>query len=391
MNEFIKKIFNSICWFLTWVINQGLVLMCFKESHSLWKLPENGVSKEMKVEFKVNRAFLKKYGFRELKRDFYLFRNYFVEKGNDPKFIVPAYVVHRYLTSILNPIPYSAYFEDKNMLDKILPSDCQPKTFFRRMEGCWYDAQYNPVCFTEIKSFMTNGCLIPSIIVKPSRDSSSGKGIMLFKNNKGNWQTIDGENDFFQLIDENHWNNSDLIIQEVIEQHEFLRRLCPTSVNSLRLVIYNSPVDSDVSLIWSGLKIGAMGSVVDNNHAGGLMFGVGNDGTIASYGADLHGNKYHVFNGIDFSRESLIVPGFKEIVEFAKSRAKCFLPCRFLAFDIAVDKDGKPIVIECNMRSYGGWACQFAGDPMLGDKSEEILSYLSSHKNKGCKVFYKII
>lgn len=392
MNKVIKKILNFLCKFLTDCINQGQKLMVRKESHSVWRIPKDMKPEEYKEDYARYRNNLRKYGFNPSKRDFYVFCQYLRDCGNDPALIVPSYVVHAYLTSVLNPIDYNNYFEDKNMMDKILPKGCMPGTALRRIDGIWYDENYNR---TELGNWLErSGSRYEEgarMIIKPGKDSSSGKGIKIYELKEGEWVNVQDKSDLLSTSSIGKtWNEGDLIIQDVIRQSAFLSQFCKTSVNTLRMVIYNSPVDGEKHLIWCGIRIGAEGMIVDNNHAGGLIFGIDENGKIASYGIDQHGNKYSVFNGINFKEREFIIPRYEDIVMFAKNISLHLFPHRFIAFDISLDESEKPIIIEYNLRGYGGWAAQFSGSPMFGDKTDEILAYVSAHRKRARKFFYKI-
>lgn len=390
MNKLIKKILNWICHFLTVVLNRGQRFICYQEGLRMWTLPKGKLTDEEKNDFKRHKKYLKQFGFHAVKRDFFVFRKYLIDKGRDPMYIIPSYVVHNYLTAFFNPITYDAYFSDKNFFDKILPTSHLPKTFFRRINGQWFDADYKPLSFLRIMEELKDRNNIKSIIVKPSRDSSSGKGVKLFNNENGKWVEFNGSVSFFENISQNYWKDSDLIVQEVIEQSPYISQFSSTSVNTFRIVIYNSLIDNNQYLIWAGLRIGKNGSILDNNHAGGLMFGLDSRGKISSYGTDQYGKKTGFFNGIDFENGEFIIPEFSSIINFAKSTSINLLPNRFIAFDIALDKNNKPLIIEYNLRAYGGWACQFAGDYMFGEKTDEILKILSQYSREIEKFFYKI-
>lgn len=388
MNNFIKSVLNKICGLLTLLIDAGQKIMCNRESYKMYKIPNYSNPKEIEEEYIKNKNLLRKYGFRGVKRDFLVFRNYLVDKGNDPTYIVPSVIVHRYLSSVFNPIPYNAYFSDKNMLDKILPKEYLPETILRRIDGIWMDENYNPISLQDIKGILDQQNSLSSFIVKPAKDSSSGRGILLFSKNNEKWLSSSDNEDFFTFISKE--NNYDLIIQKKIEQNEFLQNFCSTAVCTFRIVAYNSPVDNEIHHIWTGLRIGAQGSIVDNNHAGGIIVGIDKTGKLNSYGTDQYGNKYTNFNNIDFNSGEIEVPDYENLITLAKTLTPMLLPNRWICFDITIDKSGHPVVVECNFRGYSGWLCQFAGDYMFGDKTEEILKFLNDNKTKVNKFYYSI-
>ena len=359
------------------------------ESYKLYKNP-GSLDKEEKEKYKKYKENLKKYRIRATKRDFCVFRKHFINEGKDPSLIIPAYVTNNLLTPVLNPIDYRGYFEDKNMFDKILPKEYLPITRYRKMNGIWCDEAYKKILFDKVMEGLNALEGNARIIIKPSKDTSSGRGIKLLNKINGEW--CEGKEDKkinLKKILEN-WGESDLIIQDVLQQADFFSQFCSTSVNTMRLVVYNSPVTGRCDLIWGGMRIGAKGSIVDNSHQGGMMIGINKDGCLYKFLNDQYGNRYTSFNGIDFDKQDFIIPNYSEIIKFTKEIAFYLLPHRFIAFDIMVDKKGEVKVIEFNLRGYSGWLCQMAGDPMYGAQTEEILEYITSHRKMGNKVFYSI-
>ena len=389
MNALIKKFLNYICHLLTCLVNFGQNFMCRRESVKLWKISDEKPSEEDKEAYKRHKAYLKRFGFKAVKRDFYVYARYLREAGNDPMYIIPTTIVHKYLTAILNPIPYNDYMEDKNMFDKILPREYLPHTLFRRMGGKWYDSEYQMISFEKVREIISSNVKGDGFIVKPTH-GNSGKGIVVFRKEGNIWNSFDGRGDFVSLISKSEWGAEDLIGQELIVQNEFLNHFCDTAVNTFRIIIYNSPINGSIRLIWSGLKIARQGSVVDNVHSGNLVFGVDRNGKLATYGCDQYGNKFSKINGIDFAKEEIFIPHYNKIIDLVKTLCPKLLPHRLIAFDIALDKDGNPVIIEYNLRGYSGWYCQFSGSYMLGDKTDEILSYLSEHRKNVDKFYYKI-
>lgn len=390
MKSIIKQGMGGLCDFLTGCINRGQRIMCWMETKNLYRIPKGQNTKEIKQEYRRYKAHLKQFGLKATKRDFYVFRSYLSDKGNDPAYIVPKYVVNNLITPVLNPGTSYSYFEDKNMGSKILPDEWIPDTLFRRMDSGWYNTGYQKVSFEEIKDELNRMPSGEAVIVKPAQNSSSGKAIRIFQHTDNRWFDIsDRDADLWEALQKD-WEKRDLIVQRVIRQSPRLNRLCDTSVNTFRTVIYNSPVDGECHLIWCGLRIGAKGSIVDNNHAGGLIFGVDKNGKLGKYGTDQYGNKYTEFNGINFAEEEFVFPEYDKIIGLAKKAAPYILPMRLIAFDITLDAAGKPLIIEYNIVAYSGWLCQFAGDYMLGDKTDEILKYVTDNRRRGKKVFYRL-
>lgn len=389
MSQLIKKIFGYICIVLTWCVNQGQKLMCRRESHKLYTIPK-GKTPQEKDYYREYKSNLRKYGFHPVKRDFLVFKNYFIERGKNPSVIIPGYIINNYLTPLLNPIPYREYFEDKNMFDKIFPKEYMPKTLYRRMGNQWMDNDYSILSLEKVWEGMTDNNDFLKIIIKPTKNSSSGKGIELFEFHDSCWQNMKTGRKLEKTYLKDLYGGEDLIIQEVLKQNDSISQFCDTAVNTFRIVIYHSPIDGECHYIWGCLRVANKGALVDNTHAGGILFGINKEGTLDSYGFDQYGKKYSNFNGIDFSKQQFRIQQYPDLIEFCKKMSPFLLPNRFISFDIALDYKGDPKIIEYNIRGYSYWAGQFIGTSPLGEKNDEILEYITKNHSRALKFYYSI-
>lgn len=390
MFKFIKKFLNAICWLFTALINLGQRIVCNIESRKLYKLPfpqPKLTSDKYYIRYKKH---LKKYGLSCSRRSFRVFSRYLAEEGNDPADIVPQVIVNNYIVPVLNPVPLREYFEDKNMFDKIFPHGFFPPTIMRRIGKRWYDGEYNLLKGFESELIKNKETLKNGVIFKASRHSSSGRGIEIYKYKEDRWTGEISGGVLSEAEIYKNWGNDDIIVQHVVTQLPWLAQFNPSSVNTLRVNIYNSIADGKPHLLWAILRIGGKGSVVDNAHAGGIYIGVDKNGTLEKHGLDQYGNKYTVFNNIDFSKEQFIIPEFDKIQQFAFKCANYLFPNRLLALDITIGPDGEPQLIEYNLRGYSTWFAQFTGRGAFGDFNDEILEYVTSHKSLSQKVFYSI-
>lgn len=102
---------------------------------------------------------------------------------NDLRNICPDDICHNLIEPLLNPIRYRSYYSDKNEFDKILGQKAFPKTILRNMNGQYLDAEYHAIDPNHID--LTALTSSDGVIVKPSIDSSSGKGVQFFKRMNG--------------------------------------------------------------------------------------------------------------------------------------------------------------------------------------------------------------
>ena len=252
---------------------------------------------------------------------------------------------------------------------KAITKDSVPKTLICRINGSvLLDNNLMPF-EKDVISICENH---ERVILKPSIDSSSGQGIIVFEL-KGDKYS----NGQFFLTKEfllNYGNN--FVLQEIIEQHPDLALFNETSLNTLRIATYRSVKDEKVHVLSAILRIGKKGSNVDNAHAGGRYVGINvENGHLGNYICDQFGQKSVEWNGISFHTGSFRIPCWKDVVIFAKKVAQKVYHHRLLALDITVNTEGKPILIEYNIGGFSYWLFEFTNQKPLGEFTDEIIDY----------------
>ena len=306
--------------------------------------------------------------------------------GNDIN-IIPEDICHNIVEPILDPQRYVSYYSDKNMFDKMFKPGTLPKTIFRKIRGFYYDEEYNNINLSENRDLydilQLSGCKV--IIIKPSVDSCSGHGIKLFKKNDNGWVEIGSDNQLtIEYLNANY--NGDIIVQECVEQADFMSYFNPTSVNTLRLTLYRSIKTNECYIPSAVIRFGANGSLVDNAHAGGGYVGIKvEDGSLCNKVLNQYGESKTSFNGIDFTQEHKI-PNWNRVIEFARYIGKNVPHHRLLALDIMVDKYDNPRLIEFNCEGYGMWVFQFTMGSAFGEYTDEIIEYCKNNIDKAQKV-----
>lgn len=284
-------------------------------------------------------------------------------------YIVPEGIGRIIIEEKLNPPRYRDYYNDKSLYPITLGEKVVPQTFICRING-------SVLLDNKLKAFVGNvksACFpSPRVILKPSIDSSSGRGIEIFDYTIGeytNGQVI--------LTNEyllNYGNN--FVLQEVIEQHHDLAFFNKTSLNTIRIATYRSVKDEKVHVLSAILRIGKAGSKVDNAHAGGRFAGIDIlDGHLGNYTCDQYGNKAEKWNGIDFSVESFYIPYWNDVLVFAQEVASKVYHHRLLALDITVSSNGTPLLIEYNIGGFSYWLFEFTNQKPLGEFTDEIINF----------------
>lgn len=291
--------------------------------------------------------------------------------GNDMN-IAPLETVQNVVESVLTPVMMSEYYSDKNTVGKVLSKGlydrCVPKIYLRNMAGFYYDEEYNPMPITRVQDSLL---FLESdrVILKPSRESS-GNGVQVFHSTSEGFKNKTGDSLTVEYLKQHY--KQDFLIQECLSQSASLSMLNPTSVNTIRLATYRDE-HGLIHPLHTSLRIGASGAEVDNAHAGGRFCSVSESGVLGKCLFDTLGRKYFDFNGIDFSKETMLIPNFSEVIELAKEIAAEIPHHDLLAFDIALNDKNRPMLIEYNTYGFGAWIFQFACGPVFGVYTEEIM------------------
>ena len=142
------------------------------------------------------------------------------------------------------------------------------------------------------------------------------------------------------------------LAEETIGQSEFMARLNPTSVNTLRIMTIR--MDDRICMYFE-VRIGEMFSIVDNLGHRSLICGVEpQDGTIIS----AFNKNRTAFPTHPQTRARVIgerIPRFSEAKELAKELAAYFPGYRYLAWDLALTEEGW-VIVELNGK---GGVCGF--------------------------------
>lgn len=165
---------------------------------------------------------------------------------------------------------------------------------------------------------------------------------------------------------------TDIAIQKRVIQHERISALNSDAVNTIRMlsVLHR---DGSVKVYSSLLRIGGGAGHVDNFCSGGVAVGIDDDGRLKEYGYYLNGNRVtqHPVTGKTFLGYQ--IPAFERAKELVK-RAHIYVPhFRMVSWDIAIDQDGQPVLIETNLADGQLDLHQLTNGPLFKDDTVEIL------------------
>lgn len=314
----------------------------------------------------------RKYDSKLSPLSFRIFSNYIGEDLN----IFPLELVRTLVEPILSPQQYDAFYNDKNVLGLMYNADIMPVTHLRNINGIFYSSDYEYLNDGGVNDILA---LLDTCIIKPTT-SASGRGFKKFKRIKGKLVDKDGTELTYEYMICNY--GKDFIIQELFAQSDFMSQFNPTSLNTIRLATYRDVKTGEIHYLRSIIRMGGKGADVDNAHAGGRFIGVDDNGYLGSYVCDNVGNVSTFHNDIDFSMSKFQVPNFENVKNLALQTASRIIHSNLLAFDIILDKDNNPKILEINNSGFGAWLFQFTSGTSFREYTDDIIEYCYNEKNK---------
>lgn len=257
----------------------------------------------------------------------------------------------------INNQDFNDAWRDKGYFDLFFPEAKFPHTIVRNIAGEFYDHDYNVISYEKAKELLKQ---IPRFIIKPSLDNGLGRGVRL----------VTETEDCYALLNEYKTN---YVIQEVIEQHESFAQLNPSSVNVLR--VNSLFVNGRCTPITAALRCGAPGVINDNyitrDGMGMFVIGVDEEGRLKGEAFHSCGKRItKAPNRVDFA--GISVPNYEKVKELVTSIHSKLAHFGFIGFDIAIDKNGEPVVMEYNPKGPGVLYYQYVNGPLFGERTEEV-------------------
>jgi hypothetical protein len=134
--------------------------------------------------------------------------------------------------------------------------------------------------------------------------------------------------------------------------------------------------ENKVHILSTIVRMGANGSNVDNGHSGGIFCGVDSCGRFKDVAYTyMTGDRYdnvHPTTSVRFS--DCYIPNFDKCKDVVTGLApRLCRVSRLTSWDLTVDKDGEPVLIEVNL-AYGGlFFHQIANGPVFGDLTKTVI------------------
>lgn len=296
----------------------------------------------------------------------YCHEYFYSRTGVFAKEYVPNNFYHCELLPRANVRQLMRAYGDKNMCDFLFPKENIAHTILKNMNGYFY-YEGRPVSEEEAVTLCQN---MEKVIIKPSCESQ-GHSVQLFSVKDG-ITDLKGKS-IGQLFKD---YKKDFLIQDWVRQHKDMAALNPTSVNTMRILSYRSGME--VLIIYSVVRIGRSGSVIDNQCAGGISTTIDKDGKLGKYafGGYTEDNVDRTDTGVVLDGYQL--PSYGKAVEMVK-RLHLMLPFfNLVGWDVAIQENGEPVLIEYNT-SPG--LSQSAFKSGMGENTERIIRELWHRPN----------
>lgn len=290
---------------------------------------------------------------------FAVFKHYY---GFNPEYVPMSYAFP-WILRILTRVDCARVFVNKCMTYNYFPNIKQPYMVGRVVSNCYFidgtvlDKQQF------IDKIVNSSC---DMIFKQAVGSCGGHSIRFLTK----YPNLE---DVISVLES---YNSDVLIQEKISQHPFTAQFNSSSLNTFRITTLL--LNGKFSLLTAMLRFGSPGCVVDNLGSGGGCVGVNDDGTFMSVGYDNKGNQISEWNSIKF--DGICVPNFNILVEMCRSAHYNIPMCSFVGWDVAMDIDGSPVLIEANIDIPGVFFEQLANArPLFRERFKEVMDYIQKH------------
>lgn len=293
-------------------------------------------------------------------------RYFTARTGVYSKLYIPTSEYKTNIVGRLNVFPLKRAYTDKNITDLLLPNVHQPEVFIKNMNGYYYAGNQAITKSQAIEMCKDLG----EVIIKPSL---TGRGQGVKKICITNGYVVSEGKDLAVLFDE---YKSDFLIESLIRQHERMKALNPSSVNTIRIVTFRSGME--IIVVYTVIRIGRKDQQIDNESAGGISTVINKDGTLGKYAYGAPGNDRIEYTDSGVKLDGYRIPSYDLAVDIAKESHFHLPYFNLMGWDFAIEEDGTPVLIEFNMTPD---LSQSANGPAFGENTELILKEAMKHKN----------
>jgi len=286
--------------------------------------------------------------------------------GDNVHRYIPEDIYYAHIEPALNRYELADAYADKNEYNRLFANVAGPVTLLRRMNGRFYDVNYKSLTANQASELVGN--FHGDLIIKPSIDSGDGKNVCKLTIEDGHFKLGDEVTDLVRLTNS---YGKDFLIQFVFKQHPAIAEFHPSSVNTIRF--YTLRLDDEIKVISAVLRCGNMGRCFDNR---GIPCGINSDGRLNDHATTKTFQKYdtHPVTGKAF--RGFVVPGWHAACDFVKLLHQDLKYFDSVSWDITIDPDSNPCLMEMNLTFQEINFHQVNNGPLYGDLTDEVLSHV---------------
>lgn len=215
------------------------------------------------------------------------------------------------------------HFDDKALFNR---------DFEKYLGRSWLDSKR--ASSQEIRSFFEKH----DIVFAKDPKGMFGKGIEVFE--KGNFELSE------RLIE--NLQSKGYLLEDKLTQHSEMRGFNQSSVNSFRLVTFNT-LNEGIKVMAAVMRLGRAGKHADNFHHDGIAALVDVEtGIVYTRGVDNQYNRYVVHPDSKKQIVGFKVPLWEEIKELVKEAALVHPTVRYVGWDVVITEDNRLVLLEGN-------------------------------------------
>lgn len=295
----------------------------------------------------------------------YMHEYFYSRNGIFSKYYIPSTL---YLADLLPKANNysSSFYSDKNFTELLFPGENIVHSILQNINGYYY---YEGEPISEEDAILR--CQdMKEVIIKPSRESK-GNNVQLITVKSG---VTDKDGKTIDRLFKDYKKN--FLIQNRVRQHKDMAALNPSSLNTLRVLSYRSGME--VLIIYSVVRIGRLNQVIDNQSAGGLSTTISPEGRLGKFSFGKVGSDNIEKTDTGIQLEGYQIPSFDKAIEFVK-RLHFRLPFyNIIGWDVAIEENGEPILIEFNTKPG---LSQSAFGSGMGEYTDRIIRELWPRPN----------
>lgn len=313
---------------------------------------------------RINLFWKKEFGKKIPLNEFKWYKSKF---GYIDEKLIPDTVWHTYIEPFFCNVKLEKAFQDKNYFDTIIEPENCPKTIFRCINYQLLDKNYNLINNKDCIKLSNN---FNEIIIKPSLESGGGRNIMFVSTNDLNEQKLE------KIIKDYSGN---FIVQQIIKQSSFTEKFNKTSINTFRVLSFLH--NGEVTILSCFFRVGDKNSRLDNVSSGGFLIPVTSDGIIQkeyytkNKQKDLEKNNKDNF---EFISENKKIKDWEKIEKVIKKYHAKLAHFKIINWDICLDNNDTPIIIEYNLIDSSVSSHQISKGPIFSDKTSIILNEIKN-------------